>query len=525
MKTDAVFQVLSSAVCLDEDMLYGSPSIETYTGSSFVIKKTDEHLLLMTNAHVLENTVQIQCFSPQFPKQPIKGRLESFCFFRDIALFSVTFTDMVAGIADVLRKLEPFLFQDSLQVETGQPVAVLGYPLGFRHVQIAHGYISGKSSSDTSTKGLTHDYVLRQYFQLTTPINPGNSGGPLVAMDGHVIGMASAGINLSISFAIPTHVIKSLLPALLRIKFPMMPSLGIEVAASPLGPTITSIACNSIFFAYEIMAIDHEKHNRFLEMMQLARTQLSAIAPNEVDNAQVHSCAKKLYKDVFKADLAYPIQKVFPGDVIDRIVIRNQGKWYDLEINEFGLVVNDACATLQGQAVSDVVDMIDYESRVTLAIRRNGRKIRVFGKFQPRVASTWMQRASYVTLEPARFRYLFFMGCVFAEYEIQHSCAEDYVFCREVFVTSVLQGSLASTYGSVQSGSIVKSINGRTIFDLDGMRDAFALATNDRLEVLFHADEAFKATKLAIMADDEQLMLMHGVPTHNVITMPPLGML
>ena len=47
-------------------------------------------------------------------------------------------------------------------------------------------------------------------------MNPGNSGGPLVDMGGQVVGVNTmAARNGSIGFAIPTNLVKALLPQLL----------------------------------------------------------------------------------------------------------------------------------------------------------------------------------------------------------------------------------------------------------------------------------------------------------------------
>ena len=191
----SVFQVVCSSSEYSSDSIYSAPTIVTGSGTSFVIRNTGYKLVLMTNAHVVENAVQIQCFSPAHALLPIEATLLSFCFFRDLALIEIDIGKQKSWLASTLRTLKPFIFRTGLNIETGEAVVMLGYPLGLRNVQAVPGFISGKSSNDQPPTGLDDAYIIRQYVQLTNPVNPGNSGGPVVNNAGEVIGVASASIK------------------------------------------------------------------------------------------------------------------------------------------------------------------------------------------------------------------------------------------------------------------------------------------------------------------------------------------
>jgi len=80
---------------------------------------------------------------------------------------------------------------------------------------VTTGVISAKGRSDV---GIT-DY--EDFLQTDAPINPGNSGGPLINMHGEVIGMNSAietkvGQFAGVGFAIPSNMIKTMLPTLIK---------------------------------------------------------------------------------------------------------------------------------------------------------------------------------------------------------------------------------------------------------------------------------------------------------------------
>jgi len=105
-------------------------------------------------------------------------------------------------------------------VEDGNLVMAVGAPFGLTQT-VTIGIISAKGRSDVGIA----DY--EDFLQTDAPINPGNSGGPLVNMRGEVIGMNSAiatggggfggeGQSSGVGFAIPTNMIKTMLPTLMK---------------------------------------------------------------------------------------------------------------------------------------------------------------------------------------------------------------------------------------------------------------------------------------------------------------------
>jgi S1-C subfamily serine protease len=66
------------------------------------------------------------------------------------------------------------------------------------------------------------------FIQTDAAINPGNSGGPLLNSDGEVVGINdSMNPNAhSIGFAIPIHLVRSVLPDLVRMGHIYRPALG-----------------------------------------------------------------------------------------------------------------------------------------------------------------------------------------------------------------------------------------------------------------------------------------------------------
>ena len=81
---------------------------------------------------------------------------------------------------------------------------------------MTNGIISGLARSITVTDEQTgRPATLTNLIQTDAAINPGNSGGPLVDLDGHVIGIATAaaGSAEGLGFAIPIDEAKAIMAA------------------------------------------------------------------------------------------------------------------------------------------------------------------------------------------------------------------------------------------------------------------------------------------------------------------------
>ena len=163
------------------------------TGSGFLI---DPSGLIVTNAHVVEDADYLQIrladgrrFTGKVVGQD--GRV-------DLALVRIE------GGAN----LPTLPLGDSNSLRVGELVMALGHPFGLEQ-SVSFGIVSRKGAPLTvAAPGF-------DFIQTDAAINPGNSGGPLVNMAGQVIGVNSmAARNGSIGFAIPSNLVKLLVPQL-----------------------------------------------------------------------------------------------------------------------------------------------------------------------------------------------------------------------------------------------------------------------------------------------------------------------
>lgn len=169
------------------------PSIEFKqqgTGTAFVVT-TDG--FLVTCAHCVDGakTIEVHLGGLKYPAVVVSSDRA-----HDVAVIRIN-----------AQNLTPVPLTDSNNVQLGQPVRALGYPLSDllgNNLKVTTGSVSGLNQEANS-----------RVFQVDAAINPGNSGGPIVNEMGEVIGVASAklaGPTVSnVAIARPINDVKMLL--------------------------------------------------------------------------------------------------------------------------------------------------------------------------------------------------------------------------------------------------------------------------------------------------------------------------
>src|SRR5881409_76406 len=163
------------------------------TGSGFVI---DPSGLIVTNAHVVEGAESIQVRLSDGRR--FAGNLVGHDTRVDLALIKI----------QNATNLTVLPIGDSNRLRVGEFVLALGHPFGLEQ-SVSFGIVSRKGAPLTvAAPGF-------DFIQTDAAINPGNSGGPLVNMSGEVVGVNSMVTRTgSIGFAIPSNLVKMLLPQL-----------------------------------------------------------------------------------------------------------------------------------------------------------------------------------------------------------------------------------------------------------------------------------------------------------------------
>ena len=113
-----------------------------------------------------------------------------------------------------MSKPLPYLpLADAKSVKVGDMVVAIGNPYGLQHT-VTSGLVSAKNRK-LPEEIKENDY---RFLQTSALINPGNSGGPLINLRGEVVGvnMAIVAGSQGIGFAIPTDLVKEIVPHLMR---------------------------------------------------------------------------------------------------------------------------------------------------------------------------------------------------------------------------------------------------------------------------------------------------------------------
>jgi serine protease Do len=203
-------------------------------GSGFVYDNLGH---IVTNYHVVGNPQETNLHERAFHITFLDGttyigRVIGADLYSDLAVM------MVENITR--ETLIPLPLGNSSQLSIGQPVVAVGNPFGLSG-SMTEGIVSGLGRIIPSSVP-QGDLLLRQedappflipnIIQTDAVINPGNSGGPLLTTSGEVIGMNTAilsntGVYAGVGSAIPSDVIKKVVPELISTGTYRHPYIGI----------------------------------------------------------------------------------------------------------------------------------------------------------------------------------------------------------------------------------------------------------------------------------------------------------
>ena len=180
------------------------------SGSGFVY---DKNGMIVTNAHVVSGADTIEVVFADGSHQT--GQLVGADAANDLAVIQVSRLPASAV---------PLTLAANNSVTVGEFVTALGSPFGEQN-SFSFGIVSGLNRSMSSATSTRHGRsnigsALTTLIQTDAPINPGNSGGPLLNLDGQVVGITNAiestsGSGAGVGFAIPTSVIRQVVPGII----------------------------------------------------------------------------------------------------------------------------------------------------------------------------------------------------------------------------------------------------------------------------------------------------------------------
>lgn len=178
---------------------------------------------IVTNDHVIEGASDIAIVLDD--GRSIPARLVGRAPWADLA---------VVRLSTVPTDLMPIPIGRSSDLVVGQAVLAIGNPFGLTRT-LTTGIISALDRRLPTSTGRTVAGVI----QTDAAINPGNSGGPLVDSSGRLIGVNTAIVGPSgsfagVGFAIPVDVMSRIVPALIRDGRAPLAGIGIVPVAEEI---------------------------------------------------------------------------------------------------------------------------------------------------------------------------------------------------------------------------------------------------------------------------------------------------
>jgi len=172
-------------------------------GSGFVIKKEGRTYYISTNAHNVEDAIQVKVVlsDESIIEAEIVGKDPS----TDIAVLKIE-TD---------KEITPLQWADSTKLRLGEWVMALGNPHGFGGT-LTTGVVSyvARDLATPKIRISKKNVHVEGFVQTEAAINPGNSGGPLINVKGEVVGVNTSTILTplgkaeSMGFAVPSKIAK-----------------------------------------------------------------------------------------------------------------------------------------------------------------------------------------------------------------------------------------------------------------------------------------------------------------------------
>ena len=172
----------------------GQQPIRQGAGSGFIV---DPKGLVLTNNHVVEGAVAILV------------RLDDGRSFNAEVVGRDPLTDVaLVRIKGKVDNLPTVKLGDSDAMRVGDWVMAIGNPFELAS-SVSLGIISARAREIGASR-------FDEFLQTDAAINPGNSGGPLFNLKGEVVGINTAivGGSSGIGFAVPSNLVKKLLPQL-----------------------------------------------------------------------------------------------------------------------------------------------------------------------------------------------------------------------------------------------------------------------------------------------------------------------
>lgn len=191
-----------------------NPSIRIpgiWSGSGFFIKYKNLEGYMVTNAHVIRNSVKVEISSMLTSEERFDAEVVGLVkqLDPDVALIKLGAEELQRFNEIAIRDIEYLELQQGSSPSRGEEIKAIGYPLGMMEPNVSGGEVTNFVSGSEYTT---------ERFVTDAAINPGNSGGPSINKKGKVVGLNTAimvGAE-NIGFITPASFVKIIIENLLQ---------------------------------------------------------------------------------------------------------------------------------------------------------------------------------------------------------------------------------------------------------------------------------------------------------------------
>lgn len=273
----------------------GAQPRERQGSGSGVIIRSDGYIV--TNNHVVQDAskVEVTLNNNKTYEAKVIGTDPA----TDVALIKIN--------ADNLPAIE---FYDSDKLRLGEWVLAIGSPLGAElRSTITAGIVSAKGRSMPNYTG---EFKIESFIQTDAAVNPGNSGGALVNKAGQLVGINTAIISTTgsyagYSFAVPSNIVSKIVSDLIDFG---------SVKRAVLGVTISAVTEKTA----EDMKLSSPEGVYINEVAKGGSADKAGIRKGDV----IISIDSTLTRT--PSELQAKVNSYHPGDEADVILVRDDGK-------------------------------------------------------------------------------------------------------------------------------------------------------------------------------------------------------
>lgn len=283
---------------------------EETTGTGFVL---DQEGRILTAFHVIEDRNEIEVILSSGRR--LSARLVGTAPRLDIALLQVEIPQ---------DELFPLVLGDSHSLQVGQKVIAVGNPVGL-HNTLTVGVVSALQRSLEDTPVELQDALI----QTDAAINPGSSGGPLLNSAGEVIGVNTAVVRTvqNVSFAVPIHFARRVIPDLIEMGHPYRPQLGIT--GSEITPSIARLFALPLERGFLVEEVLPNSPAAYAGLRAGARVVVVNEKPYVLGGDIITAVNGELVTAASR--IAHALLQSHPGQVL-RLTVYRQGQEVEIEI-------------------------------------------------------------------------------------------------------------------------------------------------------------------------------------------------